>query len=253
MAKVAVINKSLASSSKTQQEVYGKASAFLSVAGNARGFDEQIKKSGSRKMIAEKIIPSQASIPGIENPREIIRWAFKAEKGDVSDQVFEIDNKFVIAKLVDVSEKGALPLEKVKKQIEPMVLNQVKAEKLADRLNKAKLGSKTIEQLAQKVGKTAVPVQNVVLANPIIPGVAQENKVIGTVFGSQPGKLSKIIEAENGVYVIAVSGFSNPAPLTNVYKQKVQISQNLAQRASAETFKVLREKAAIKDHRVKFF
>ena len=77
--------------------------------------------------------------------------------------------------------------------------------------------------------------------------------MVGTVFGSKPGKLSTVITGENGVYVIVVDGFSNPAPLTNAFKQKVQIAQNLVQRAPTEAFKVLRDKAQIKDHRVKFF
>lgn len=253
IAKVAVVSKALGSSNKTQQEAYGKASAFLSGAGDAKAFDSQVAKSGFRKLIAENVNPSQASIAGIESPRELIRWAFKANEGDVSNQVFEMDSKFVIAKLVSISEKGTLPLDKVKKQIEPMVRNQVKAKKLAEKLNTALAGSKSIEQVAQKVGKTAVPVQNVVFANPVIPGIAQENKVVGTVFGSKPGKLSTVITGENGVYVIVVDGFSNPAPLTNAFKQKVQIAQNLVQRAPTEAFKVLRDKAQIKDHRVKFF
>ena len=50
-----------------------------------------------------------------------------------------------------------------------------------------------------------------------------------------------------------VEGFSNPTPLTNVYKQKAQLAQGLEQRASADAFKVLRDKAEIKDNRVKFF
>jgi peptidyl-prolyl cis-trans isomerase D len=253
IAKVAVVSKALASSNKTQQEAYGKASAFLSGAGDAKAFDGQIAKSGLRKLIAENVNPTQASIAGIESPRELIRWAFKADEGDVSNQVFEMDNKFVIAKMVSVSEKGTLPLDKVKKQIEPMVRNQVKAKKLAEKLNTALAGSKSIEQVAQKVGKTAIPVQNVVFANPVLPGVAQENKVVGTVFGSKPGKLSPVIIGENGVYVLVVDGFSNPAPLANAFKQKMQIAQNLVQRAPTEAFKVLRDKAQIKDHRVKFF
>ncbi|WP_309425077.1 SurA N-terminal domain-containing protein [Daejeonella oryzae] len=253
VAKVALVDKALASSNKTQQEAYGKASAFLSQADNAKSFDEQVKKSGYRKLIAENVNASQASIAGIENPRELVRWAFKSDEGDVSDQVFEMDNKFVIAKLITVSEKGTLALDKVKNQIEPMVRKQVKAKKLKEKLTNALSGVNSIDQLAQKVGKTAVPVQNVVFANPMIPGVAQENKVVGTVFGSKPGKLSPVIEGENGVYVIVLNGFSNPAPLTNAFKQKAQISQGLVQRAPTETFKVLRDKAEIKDNRVKFF
>ena len=253
LVKAAVINKALSSSSKTQQEAYGKASSFLSSTKDSKAFDESIKKSGYRKLIAENVTPTQGSVVGLENPREIIRWAYTADKGDVSDQVFEADDKFIIARLINISEKGLLPLEKVKSQIEAMVMIDVKSKMLTEKLTKALEGSTNINQVAQKVSKAAMPVQNVVFANPVIPGLGQENKVIGSIFGSQPGKLSKVVTGEQGAYVYVVNGFSNPPPLTNVYKQKVQILQALAQRASSDAFKVLRDKADIKDNRVRFF
>ena len=134
-----------------------------------------------------------------------------------------------------------------------MVMIDVKSKMLTEKLAKALEGSTSIKQVAQKVSKAAMPVQNIVFANPIIPGLGQENKVIGSIFGSQPGKLSKVVTGEQGAYVYVVDGFSNPPPLTNVYKQKVQILQALAQRASSDAFKVLRDKADIKDNRVRFF
>jgi peptidyl-prolyl cis-trans isomerase D len=146
-----------------------------------------------------------------------------------------------------------LPLEQVKKQIEPLVRNKVKARMLREKLDKARNGASSIEQVAQKAGRPVTPVQNIVFANPVIPGIAQENKLVGAIFGSQPGKLSEIVEGESGIYVYVVNGFSNPAPLTNVFKQKVQVAQALVQRAPGEAFKVLRDKADIKDNRVKFF
>ena len=253
VAKVAMVDKSLASSSKTQQEAYSKATTFISTAKDAKSFDSEAQKSGFSKLIAENVVATQAAIPGLDNPREMIRWVFGADKKDVSEQVFEMGNKFAVAKVVDVFEKGNLPLDQVKKQIEPMVRNKVKGRLLLEKMKKAHTGSSSIEQLAQKAGRPVVPVQNIVFANPVIPGIAQENELIGAIFGSQPGKLSQPVEGESGIYVFAINGFSKPAPLTNVFKQKVQIAQALLQRAPGEAFKVLREKADIKDNRIKFF
>lgn len=253
VVKIAMVDKSLASSSKTQQQAYSKATSFLSTAKDAKAFDAAADKSGYAKLIAENVVGTQGALPGLESPREMIRWAFDADKGDVSEQVFEMGNKFAVAKLVDIYEKGTLSLDQVKKQIETLVRNKVKARMLLDKMTKAHAGSSSIEQVAQKAGRPVTPVQNIVFANPVIPGIAQENKLVGAIFGSQPGKLSQPVEGENGIYVFVVNGFSNPAPLTNAFKQKSQIAQSLFQRASGESFKVLRDKADIKDNRVKFF
>jgi len=255
VVKVAVVDKALASSNKTQQEAYSKASSFLSAVSNAQEFDAKVKKEGISKLVGQNITATQASIPGLESPRELIRWAFKGDEGDVSDQVFETGDKYVVAKITEIRKKGTLPLDKVKKQIEPMVRKHLKARILIENANKAIAGAspKNITQVAQKLGKTAVPVQNIVFANPVIPGIAQENKVVGTVFGLQPGKLSNPIEGENGVYVVAVNGFSPVAPLTNVFKQKQQVAQTLVNRSQGAAFKALRDKAQIKDYRGRFF
>jgi peptidyl-prolyl cis-trans isomerase D len=134
-----------------------------------------------------------------------------------------------------------------------MVRNKVKARMLVEKMTNARTGASSIEQIAQKTGRPVTPVQNIVFANPVIPGIAQENKLVGVIFGSQPGKLSEVVEGDNGIYVFVVNGFTQPAPLTNVFKQRVQVVQSLVQRAPGEAFKVLKDKADIKDNRVKFF
>ncbi|HEY0670369.1 MAG TPA: SurA N-terminal domain-containing protein [Sphingobacteriaceae bacterium] len=251
VVKAAVVDKALGSSSRTQQEAYSKATSFLSQADNAKEFDEQAVKLKLNKQLAENVTATQATVNGLENPREVIRWAFQADEGDISEKVFEANDKFIVAKLTDIREEGLLPLDKIKKQIEPMVRNKVKAKMLTEKIEKAKASN--IEQLAQKLGSRVVPVQNIVFANPILPGASQENKVVGAVFGSSPGKLSKPIEGEQGVYVFVLDRITNPAPLTNVFKQKEQLTQGLVQRAPGEAFRVLKEKAEVKDNRVNFF
>lgn len=83
--------------------------------------------------------------------------------------------------------------------------------------------------------------------------MAQENKVIGAIFGSQVGKLSKAIEGDKGVYVFVVDGFTNPAPLDNVFKQKETMILGVAQRSLGAAFQALQDKSDIKDNRVKFY
>ena len=86
----------------------------------------------------------------------------------------------------------------------------------------------------------------------MIPGVALEYKLIGTLFGSQPNKLTKPIEGTHGVYVAVVDNFINPAPLTNAIREKEQIGQVLLQRSQGQIFDALKDKANVKDYRYKF-
>src|SRR5690606_1649126 len=121
------------------------------------------------------------------------------------------------------------------------------------KVNSALNGATTIAQVGQKLGKPAVKVDNIVFANPIIPGVAQEAKVVGTVFGLQPSKLSKSVEGTQGVYVVSVVDFINPPQPINLVAVKQQTLNALKQRVPGSIFEVLKDKADIVDNRVLFY
>lgn len=252
VAKLAYIEKDLSASSKTRDAAYKKATLFLNEA-KGDNFKALAEKGGYTVGVADKVTASQGYAPGLDNPRQLIRAVYDAKKGDVLPEVYNMDNGFVVAQVTEVQPKGQLSLADVKKQIEPMVRNAAKGKILSDKMNKALSGASSLAQAAQKLGKTATPVENMVFANPIIPGLSQENKVVGTVFGSEVGKLSKAIEGDKGVFAFVVNGFTNPAPLNNTFKQKEAMLAGIAQRALGSAFQALQEKAVIKDNRVKFY
>jgi peptidyl-prolyl cis-trans isomerase D len=252
VVKLAYIEKNLMPSQKTRDAAYKKATAFLSEV-NSDNFAELAQKRGYNVALADRITATQGFAPGLDNPRQLIREIYDADKGDVLPEVYTMDNAYVVAQLTSIQPKGQLSLDDVKKQIQPQVLSAKKAKMLTEKFDKALNGTSSIDAVAQKVGKTATPVQNMVFANPIIPGLSQENKVVGTVFGSQVGKLSKPIAGDRGVYVFVVDGFTNPAPMANTFKQKESMLMNISQRALGNAFQALQEKTDIKDNRVKFY
>jgi peptidyl-prolyl cis-trans isomerase D len=253
VVKVAIVDKALAPSSQTEQVAYQKAQSFLSEVSNLKEFEAAAQAKKINKLVGEDVGPLQASIPGLEDARSLVRWVYTADKGDVSKEIFDIGDKYVIAVLTKIKPEGTLSLEDVKKQIEPAVQNMVKARMLKEKADKALQGASSLAQVAQKLGKPVTPVENIVFANPVIPGLSQENKVIGSIFGAQPGKLSSAIEGEAGVYVYTVKGFTNAPAFKDVAKVKEQVMQTLSQQVDGAVFEVLREKANVKDYRAKFY
>ena len=250
VVKVAVVDKPLNASSETQSAAYTKAQNFL-ISTNDGDFAAEAKKAGLEVKTADDVTGVSASLPGVETARELVRWAFNAEKGDVYDQVYTSGDQYIVAKLATVKPQGILALDLVKKQIEPMVRIEVKAKTLTDKFNSALNGSTTIEQAAQKAGTTVTPVQNIVFANPVIPGTGAEYKLIGTIFGSQINKLSKPVSGQQGVYIFTVNSFVNPAALANTVTQKQQLSQALAQRSQGQALEALKNKGNVKDYRAR--
>jgi peptidyl-prolyl cis-trans isomerase D len=252
VAKLAYIEKNLTSSSKTKDAAYKKATGFLNeVKGD--DFASLAQKKGYTVGVADKVTASQGYAPGLDNPRPLIKDAYAAKKGDVLGQVYQMENAFVVARLTSIKPKGQLSLEDVKKDIEPLVRTAVKGKMLTEKLNNALKGAGSLDQVAQKVAKPVVPVENIVFGNPVLPGVGQENKLIGTVFGSAVNKISSPVAGDHGVYAFTVSAFSNPAPLANTYKQKETMLLGVGQRALGAAFQALQDKSKIKDNRVKFY
>jgi len=251
VAKVAVVDRPIAPSQKTQSAAYSKAQAFLAAVPNS-SFAAEAKKEGLTVKSANDVKALAAALPGIDDARAIVKWAYKSKIGDASDQVYVVGDHYLVPSLTAIKAKGTLSLDDVKKQIEPEVRKAVKAKQLIAKMQAAENGSQTIDQVAQKLNLTATPVQNVVLANPNIPGQAVEYKVVGSMFGSKPNQLSKPIEGDHGVYVVSVQNFVNPAPLGNAVRQREQIGQALLSRSQGSVFEALKDKANVKDYRAKF-
>ena len=252
VVKAAIIDRSVQSSKETMNEAYAKASSFFGKV-NDKNFSEIAKTEGYQVQVGENIVPMQASFQDLSNPREIIRWAFDAKAGEISEKVFELESQYVVARLRDVRKEGLLPLESVKNDIQPAVLNRAKAKQLKEKTDSALQGASGIAQVAQKLGKSPVKVENIVFANPIIPGVAQENRVVGTVFGLQPAALSKSIEGNQGVYVVSVQDFVNPSQPQNLLSIKQQNMTAIKQRVPGAIYQVLQDNAEIEDNRVRFY
>lgn len=251
VVKVAQVDKPLEASQKTQNDVYNKAQGFLGSL-TKDNFEAQAKKAGLVVKKADDVTGTAATLPGLDNARALVKWAFKADKGDFSEEVYPIGDQYVIGSLTQIKPVGYLSVDDVKKQIEPMVRVAVKGKQLAEKLQAASNGASSIDQVAQKAGSKVVPVQNIVFANPVIPGSGPEYKVIGSIFGSQPNKLSKPVVGAQGVYVYTLESFINPAALTNAVREKQTLGQALEQRANEKVLEALKDKANVKDNRAKF-
>jgi len=254
IVKAAIVNKTINAGKATTDAVYAKANSFFSEA-NSKNFTEVANKHGLTIQKIDRAAAMDNNFNGTEVPRDLVKWAFEAKKGDVSEKIFDTEHNFIVARVQDIQPKGLLSLEAVKAQIEPQVKNEVKAKMLAEKMNNALNGASNIDQAAQKLGKSAIEVENIVMANPVLPGIALEPAVVGTVFGLQPNKVSKSVKGLQGVYAVQVNGFTNPAELvaSDMTNQKKQLQTSKAQRSWTAIYQALQNKADIDDNRIRFY
>lgn len=247
--QVAVLERKIEPSQKTYDTEFNKASEFAALNNNSESFDSAIVKKGLNKRIADNLRENDKNIPGLEQPREMVRWAYSAKKGDVS-KVFTFGNKYVIAHLNEIKEKGILPLEDVKDIVTAEVRKQKKAEMLIEKFNTAGTGS--IDAIAQKLNVTAADADNISMSNNYVMGIGNEPSLVGVIFATKANQLTKPVKGDNGVSVVFVKSFKEPEPTKDYSNNLKQIADQRKSRSDYEVFNALKEKASIEDNRGKF-
>lgn len=249
---VGVIDRSITPSNSTTQALYSKANTLLSSIESEKDFDNAKLTDGFSKRVADDIKQTDRFVAGIQNPREVLRWAYKAEVGDISP-LFEVGNKYVFARLTKIKDAGTVPMEYIKTELEALVRKEKKAEQLKEKLQTALNGATSIQQVAQKAGAVAANANGITFGFPVIPGVSREPEVIGALFGSEKGKFVGPIAGERGVYVLFIDNVVEALPLPDYSSNKTDQYTMLKSRVDNEFLEGLKKSAKIKDNRILFY
>ncbi|MDX2174342.1 MAG: SurA N-terminal domain-containing protein [Bacteroidota bacterium] len=242
--KVAQIFKLIAPSDETNQKIFATANEFSGKNNTAELFDKAVDAQRLTKRIADNIKEGERTIPGLDNPKELVKWVYTAKKGEVS--VFSFNDKHVVAKLAAIKNKGTLPLEDVKEEVTLKTKQQKKAEQF---LTEFKNAGTTVEQVSAKLGLELKKQESLTLISHNIEGLGHDDVIIGTVAGTKQGATSKALVGDNGVFIVAVNNkLEAPAP-KDYNMQKTQNDQAIGGRSDYDVFNALKEKAEIEDHK----
>ncbi len=251
--RVAAITRTIAASENTSRNVYNNANRF---AGNNRTYAEMIATAQAENLQVRsgRINSMSYSLPGINNARNIIQWAFneKTEAGDVADQIFEADDMFIVAALKEVYNPGFATLEQVRSSIENSVRIEKKAELLKARLEEAKQANANLTAIAAKMSVAIDTLDSISFNDYYLGKYGMEPKVQAAIVAAQPNTLIGPIQGANGVYMINVNTkVDNPVPedVATVRSRK----ENVFMQGLRGIQQVLKDHAKIIDQRNKFF
>lgn len=257
--RLAVLTREVRASEKTDQMYYSEASAFGAHNNTIEKFNEGVKEIPSKLRYEYGLTPDKDKLANMKGSRELIRWAFiEAKPGQVTNKVWEFENKYVVAILDKVKEKGYIAFEDVKSQIEIEVKKQKKAEKLIAQLKED--GASDINTLASTTGIKVQEASNVNFNISSVPGLTNEEKVIGIASTLEEGAISEPIEGANGVYVLEVTNINvreDNSAMGSFQKSTIERKyvSRLTQRVGYE-FQItatLNELAEVEDNRIRFY
>lgn len=249
---LAVLVRNIEPSTRTYRDVYDNASRFVAEGTNEKAFDKQAEEMKLSPRVAT-LAQGQQAIAGITHSRQIIRSAFQAEDTNklILDNkeaaIFECDDNFVVALLVNKQEDGISSFESVKPRVELAVRKEKKGEYLAKQMKGSDLTA-----IASANGITVKKATNLNFASYAIPGTGIEPAVIGAAAACKLNATSAPVIGNNGVYVVKVSNKVKGTD-TNVEAAQKRISNEINYRAAFQAFNELKEAADVQDYRIKFY
>lgn len=252
VVQVQTMARTITFSPETRKTVNKQAVAFVSENRTAEQFNAALEQTNNLVKRSATVSENQRSLAGIAESRQLIRWAHqnKGEKNTVSD-IFNCGDKFVVAVVTDVHEKGMLSFDAVKEQLRPDVVKEKKAAIIKEQLAFVNLNT-TIQEVATKMNATVDTLPNTTFAQESSVQIGYEPQVFATASTLAEGQTSNPIEGGNAVYVISATGVRT-VDAGNVEVEKRVLKARRESVVQNVTMQLLREKANVVDYRINFF
>ena len=248
-AKVAAYVLAVNPSTETHTALYNQLSSYSAANNNAEKFNTGAKEAGYT-VNSYECSAEDYSLPGINDARQAIRWAFNADKGEVSE-IFTLDNSFVVAALDNITKEGYAPLEQVKDILAMQIRNDKKAEKIIGDLKSKNLNS--LAGYAEVMKAQVDSAKFVSFSSPSIAGVGYEPVLSGLAPVSENGKLVGPVKGSRGVYVFTVTDKTVSEQPFDAQTETQKIQQNYGYLINSRLMEVLRDKAEIENTMIRFF
>ena len=248
---VATIDKIVEPGTLTRQEVYNRASDFITKYHTGETFEKGIEESNLIKRVADPLLESDKTIAGIENSREVIKWAYGANKGDVSIEPFGFHDKYVVALVSEIREEGTASLDEKREEVTFGAKKAKKAEKFIEEFSKVK--AQSLNDYSNALALKIDAVNDVTFASYSIPQLGRELSLYGPLFSLKENEMSKPVPGESGVYVVKIDKITEAPATTDYSSTKANITNNYSYRADNEVLEAIKKKADIKDKRSKFY
>jgi len=253
--RAAVIEIKINPSQETNQEVYAKASEFQGKAVDITSFDTLVTKMGLNKLTASYLQKMGNRIAGLDYPRGIIQWTFieGIKVGSIS-QVFQMEDKYVVAMVTKLREKGIPELEEIKDVLEPLIIKELKGDFMVKKMNDIAASSSSIEQIAQKLNSKVDTLDNITFNTRSLGSYGNEANVTSKVFSLQPNVMSKAIKGNNAAFIVIIDNLTKPAETDDKNVFAKQLTGNFKSKVNNSSFaKTLEEKAGVTDNRYLFY
>jgi len=248
--QLAILERGAVAGKETLQNYYTQANELASKsAGKIENFNNTVREMNLALIPAVNIAPAAKNISAYPNTREVVRWAYEAKMGDVS-QIIPVDNKyFFVAALTGIREAGIPTVNEISAEISSIIRKEKTDAKMVADIKTQVDGLSDIDAIAEKLGTTVSRQSGMAFGS--MNNQAFDPKFIGAATGAPENTLKGPIAGSIGAYVFNVDArdvgafyTEDDAKLrqTQIISYHIQMIPSIMERA-----------AGVVDNRAKFF
>ena len=251
-ARLAYLTHEITASTKTYQNTFAEANRFVTENKTYDQFNAAIEAQGLTKRTMPRMNAATYQITGIDNPRQIVRWAFdsKTKVGDVST-IFDLDNMFVVAALTNIVPEGYAPLNIVAEQSKYQILNKKKGEVAVEKMKAC--GNDT-NRMVNELGAESTTVSDIAIESRVFGNFGVEADIVGTLLGMKEGEEVGPVAGNSSAFIIKNVKFTKPEATTDysdVLREKTSQFNNKV--LGGSIYNALKNNAKIEDNRLTFY
>jgi len=138
-----------------------------------------------------------------------------------------------------------LPIEEARKLVEPILVNEKKAQIIRQKMTGA-----TIEEVSKQTNASVSLAMDATRTNPLLTNIGNEPLVVGTAFGTALNQNSKLIDGVKGVYMVKTTKVDLAPNLDNYNNYKTKAETAARSSATTKVIQALKDQAKIKDNRI---
>ncbi len=244
--KLAILAREVTPSSKTYSVLYNQAKQFIVNNNNAEALEAAAQEQGLAVIPQYNLTKTTDKVGQLKSSRPIVRWAFEAKEGQVSD-VFECGQQFIVAALTEVNDGEYRSLEAVRSELTYEATNNAKAAYIAKELK----GIESLEAAAEKLGQNVQHADRVSLADSRFGNAGMEPAVIGKTVAQGENAFSGAIKGNMGVFVVKTGAANNQQGEFNAESEKAQLASRFAY-LPYQAMQLIEDKADVTDNRANF-
>lgn len=245
--KLAILSRKVTASSKTYGALYNQAKQFVVANNNADSLHQAALAQGLSAAPVFGLNENTDKVNDLKNSRPIVRWAFAAKQGQVSD-VFECGDQFVVAALTEVNDGDYRPMEAVRAELVIAATNNKKAEYIINQLK----GVTTLEAAAELFGTEVKSAEGISMSSYRLGSAGVEPAVIGAALALEANAVSAPVKGNNGVYVLTVGEKKVADGELNAAEEISNLNMRTAYSIPYQAINLIEEHAEVVDNRARF-